>query len=265
MNLKRLIRALKIRGYEGRLINNKKEAKYIKKNGQNIYIRSTDQNIKGKGVKATTIYLESPLYPSRKQTRRFAKPDLSIGCLNINKGSKRQLKSDGEWICVAESKWFDQLIKPDNRNRNGNNNLPHINQLVKLIEHALLLHDKNGIFPKRIYVNLITPRYFKDNDNHFSKKNYRDIYYNYKNNKDMLLKDLKKCTIEFHNPKHKYKLLEDRVNNLTLNWITFEELLGLNNLVSVDNQKNILKTNRNSWKQVFNEMNRNDLIKELLS
>jgi hypothetical protein len=214
---------------------------------------------------ATTIYLESPLYPSRIQTNRYAKPDLSVGCLKINKGSKRQLKSNGEWICVAEIKWLDELIQPDTWKHQKNSDLPHINQFAKLIEHALLLQDKYGNFPERVYVNLITPRYFKDNGHNFKEKIYKDIYYKYKNDKDELLKDLKKCSIDFKNPNHNDDILEKRVNNLTLNWITFEELLGLNDLVSNDNQKNEPKTNRDSWRQVFNEMNRTDLIKELLS
>ena len=214
-----------------------------------------------------SIFLESPLYPTRdfKIFNWNSKPDLSVGCFKIFKNTVRQLKSDGDWICVAESKWFDEFLEIKLGEFDRNPNLPAINQFTKLIEHALLLHGKNDNFPKRIYVTLITPKYFKHNFSIKPEKNYRYIFDNYNRDKALLMEDLKRCTAPFLNSKHNFKILNNRVNNLILNWVTFDELLGLKNLVINNNHNNIPKTNRNSWKQIFRELNRENLIEELLS
>jgi hypothetical protein len=44
--------------------------------------------------------------------------------------------------------------------------------LLQIIEHALLLHDGRGSFPEKVYVTLVTPRYFKERLGKFSDREY---------------------------------------------------------------------------------------------
>jgi hypothetical protein len=218
----------------------------------------------------SSIYLEARLYPTREKRleRKYwiSIPDLSVGCLKKYTKRERQLQSDGEWFCVVESKWFDDFRELDLKEFDRNNELPKITQFTKLIDHALLLNDGNGNFPDRIYVTLITPKYFKENYSTFPPKNYRRIYCNYDSNGN-LKEDLKRCTIPFLDKSHDnvYNTMVERINYLILNWVTFEDLLGLNNLVVGDPQNKKAKTDRDSWEQVLKEMKREDLIEELLT
>jgi hypothetical protein len=208
------------------------------------------------------IIIEARLYPTRKRkvekNHWKSNPDLAIGCFKKFGKTERQLQSDGDWFCVVESKWFEGLRELDLQQYDENNGLPPITQLTKLIDHALLLNDENGKFPDRVYVTLITPKYFKDNKGLF-KRNYQTIFYRYQNGIE-LGEDLRRCKMPFL--EHNYQTMKMRIKNLVLRWVTFEELLGLKNLVVEDNNK--LKTDRDSWKQIFSEMGREDLITEFL-
>jgi len=132
--------------------------------------------------------------------------------------------------------------------------------LSRLIEHALLLHDKKGEFPERVYVTLITPRYFKDQLGQFSERNYWKKYHDYTKNKKILERDLGLCTLPFLN--HDLETLLSRISALKLNWVTFEKLLDLSDLVE-DYIPGKYRTKRDSWKQIFAEMGREDLFVEL--
>ena len=76
-------------------------------------------------------------------------------------------------------------------------------------------------------------------------------YTRYNLDKEFLVDDLKLCPLEFlHYDK---ETLFKRLNALILNWVTFEELLGLENLVS-DNIPGKYRINRESWEQIFEEI-----------
>ena len=193
------------------------------------------------------VWLEAYLYPTRmrKQERKCWKvrSDLCVGHLEIVSNRNAQLKSNGDWICIAEAKWFDD-IHPNKR-------YPNIFQFSQIIEHAILMHNSLGQFPKRVYVTLITPKYFRDRVGKFSKRMYYEKYTRYNLDKESLVDDLKLCPLEFlHYDK---ETLFKRLNALILNWVTFEELLGLENLVS-DNIPGKYRINRESWEQIFEEI-----------
>jgi hypothetical protein len=175
-----------------------------------------------------------------------------MGNIELATERESQIRSNGNWICIAESKWFDDI--------HINSRFPEILQLSQLIDHALLLHGRNGKFPERVYVTLITPRYFKDQLGNFSERNYWKKYRDYTGDKKLLEKDLGLCPLPFL--KHDLRTMISRIGALKLNWVTFEELLGLSNLVE-DHIPGKYRTTRDAWRQIFIEMGEEDLYLEL--
>jgi hypothetical protein len=203
------------------------------------------------------IWLEAYLHPTRMRQEEVkywrSRADLSVGCLEFAKARDSQIQSNGDWICIAEAKWYDDI--------HPNSKFPNILQYSQIIEHALLMHDKDGNFPKRVYVTLITPKYFKDNQGKFSKRNYWQKYHDYQTSRTLLENDLRLCPLTFLS--HDEEILLERVKSLTLNWVTFEELLGLPDLV-IDNIPGKYKTTITSWKEVFEEIGEKELYGELV-
>jgi len=200
------------------------------------------------------IWLEAYLQPTRKNENKYwkSRADLSIGHLELVPNTKHRVSCNGEWVCIVESKWYDHLHE--------NSNYPQILQLSQLVEHALLLHKLEN-FPKRVYVTLLTPQYFKDRKGQCSKRNYWQICQDYTTDNISLKNDLKLCKLPFLNKGMKNLL--DRVEALHLNWITFEDLLGLPELVT-HHALGKYQTTYSTWQQVFKEMNAEELYRELL-
>ena len=203
------------------------------------------------------IWLEVYLDPSRiwEEERKSwrSRADLAIGCIEPVQGKDAQIRTNGNWICIAESKWFDDIHQ--------NSRFPNIYQLSQLIEHALLLHDKKGNFPDRVYVTLITPQYFKEQLGKSSKRIYWNKFQDYKSDKKHLEKDLQLCSLPFF--KYDVDTLISRIDALKLNWVTFEELLGLSNLVE-DHIRGKYRVTRDTWEKIFTEMNSENLFQELM-
>ncbi|HPD60872.1 MAG TPA: hypothetical protein PKV48_03820 [Thermodesulfobacteriota bacterium] len=188
------------------------------------------------------IWLEAYLYPTQRLTEEEkywkTRADLAIGFLENVPRRENQIRAKGDWLCIAESKWFDDIHK--------NSRFPETYQLSQLIEHAILLSDINGEFPKRVYVSLITPRYFKERLGQFSRnKVYQSKYECYKSDKKSLEDDLRLCTLHF-NEGCDLETLISRIDALRLNWVTFEELLRLSNLVQ-DHIPGKYKVTRDNW------------------
>jgi hypothetical protein len=123
------------------------------------------------------IWLEAYLQPTRQDERDSWKTraDLAMGHLEKIKGRENQIQgSGGDWVCIVESKWYDD-IQTSAVDDGGN-------QLLKIINHALLLHDGKGSFPKSVYVTLVTPRYFKGGSGKFSHREYSITYNEYTKN-----------------------------------------------------------------------------------
>jgi hypothetical protein len=202
------------------------------------------------------IWLEVYLSPTRIWKEELkswrTRADLAVGYIEPIAGKDAEIGSNGDWICIAESKWFDDIHR--------NSKYPEIYQLSQLIEHAVLLHNRNGDFPGRIYVTLITPKYFKDQMGKFSERNYWKKYRDYSSNRSHLEKDLKLCPLPFQN--HDLETLLQRIESLTLSWVTFEELLGLSSLVE-DRVPGKYRTTMETWEQVCKEIHREDLFVEL--
>jgi len=204
------------------------------------------------------IWLETYLFPTRirkeEQSSWKIRCDMAIGHFELAKDRGNQIRSSGEWVCIAESKWFDDI--------HANGKFPEIYQLSQIIDHALLLHDKKGQFPERVYVTLITPSYFKEKQGKFSDRLYWSKYNDYKFEPEKLENDLRLCPLQFLN--HDIETMIGRIEALILHWVTFEELLGLQNLVE-DHVPGKYKITKNSWKKIFFKIGEEELYNDLVN
>lgn len=204
------------------------------------------------------IWLETYLYPSRLRQEEKncwrSRADLAMGHLTIVEDRDSQIRANGEWVSIVESKWYDDI--------HANPKYPQILQLSQLIEHALLLHDTEGNFPDRVYVTLLTPEYFKNQEGPFSGRNYQQKFEKYKCNPIELKTDLQLCPLTFLS--HDMDTLLGRIDSLILRWLTFEELLELPPLVN-HNVPGKYKVNFNSWKQVFSHIGMESIYYDLLT
>ena len=193
------------------------------------------------------IWLEAYLHPTRMRQEEVqywrSRADLSMGHLEGVEDRQLQIRSNGNSVCICESKWSEDI--------RFHQQFPGINQLSQMIEHAPLLHDKHGNFPERVYVTLITPQYVKKGS---GVKAYSQIFNKYYSDRRLLEEDLRKCPLHFLD--YDTETLVRRVSHLRLNWVTFEELLGLSDLVSQ------IKSAR-SWEGILKEMGREELFYEL--
>jgi hypothetical protein len=160
------------------------------------------------------IWLEAHLQPTRQNegSSWMVCADLSVGHLEKIENLEIQVRSKGSWVCICESKWKADI--------DVNKHYAGTNQLSKLIDHALLLHDKMGVFPERVYVTLITPQSFR---NGWGLKTYYQVFNKYCSDRKLLEEDLRKCPLDFLD--YDTETLVKRLSHLKLNWVTFEELL----------------------------------------
>jgi len=200
----------------------------------------------------STIWLEGHLDKTRYENNNSGEviPDMSFGCLEQNPETKARVVSNGNWICTVEAKWgSDDRLKNSRRN-----------QFAKLIESSLLLESKTPELPERVYVILLTPEYMTFPHDHF-EVTYYQLYEKYKNNYKEIIPDLE-C-------KHKLKkysqdFLNERIRkNLILNWATYEDLLGIDNLMETKIPDKY-QTTRKSWKEVFIELKFEKLYQQII-
>jgi len=199
------------------------------------------------------IWIEAHLQPTRQNEGDCWETcaDLSMGRLDRIENTKMQVQAGGDWVCICESKWHRDIDEyPDGTN-----------QLCKIIEHALLLHNKDGSFHNRVYVTLITPKSFKYPTHKFFQRKYQDTFRAYLEDKNSLEEDLRKCHLEFLDYKMK-KTVKERISALELNWVTFEELLQLPNLV----EKCIpgkYRVTIDTWEEIFALLSMAGVVTEL--
>lgn len=190
------------------------------------------------------IWIEAYMHPTRTLREEVkwwrSRADLAIGYLKGVKGRKHQIQGSGEWINIVEAKFYDDI--------HPNSKYPEIYQYSQIIEHALLLHDSSGNFPERVYVTLLTPRHFKESRESLSHRRYKEKFEEYNRDKSILRSDLKLCPLRFL--EYDLDTLLSRIDSLILRWVTFEDLLGLPDLVNhrVPGKYQVTVT---SWEQVF--------------
>jgi hypothetical protein len=93
---------------------------------------------------------------------------------------------------------------------------------------------------------LITPACFKDGGSLSDKRLYQKKFSQYDKDRKHLLAELESCTLPFY-PGMGSKVFADRLDVLKLNWVTFEDLLGIKELLyPMDFSKN-----RGVWEKII--------------
>lgn len=146
--------------------------------------------------------------------------DLAVGNIT-DRGDTRSgiqlLEEEDTWICFCEMKWNSDISTTVSYDL-------HRNQLIRVIENALCFQDKQGRYAKEVFVSLVTPAMFYNNE--YKSRLYQYKYFEYKDAVDNILKDLHACNLKKrHNENWFYpEDINEQVNCLTLNWITYEHL-----------------------------------------
>jgi len=195
------------------------------------------------------IWLEAYLHPTRLRREEVqcwrSRADLSMGHLEGVEDRQLQIRSKGDWVCICEAKWSDDIHQ--------NSAFPNVFQFSQLIEHAILLHDRSNNFPERVYITLITPRYYQEQRSVLSKRNYWRKYHDYVASRERLAEDLRMCPLGFL--EYDVDKLINRMDVIRFNWVSFEELLGLPDLVD-----DHTLCNYRTWQEVLREMGREDFF-----
>lgn len=178
---------------------------------------------KEKFIESTDFWLEAqPLSPKkgrRGHTEGNTVIDLSFGGIKLRKNTKSgiQYNSDLKWVCFVEAKMLSDCGKSVSYD-------PIRNQLTRVIENLLVFQNSNQESPERFYFTLLTPRIYKE-------KNHSRLYgykiEEYIKDPIKMLTDINDCKL--YNRKENNWMypsnVEERIKNMKINWVTFEDLL----------------------------------------
>lgn len=176
------------------------------------------------------IWFESqPVSPRKDRqghTEKNTHLDIAFGSIASRPklGSKQLSKSgiqydhqnDDGWVCFVEGKYDSELSKQTKYDSSKN-------QLTRVVENALCFQG-GGCFPKKLYVALLTPKAYL----HDCKKNYYKKLKEYEKPEN-ILKDIESSQIQRRPPQKDWKYpdnIEERIKLLTINWITYEDIIG---------------------------------------
>jgi len=160
--------------------------------------------------------------------------DLAVGSITNREDTRSGIQLSEEedtWICFCEMKWNSVIFTTVSYDL-------HRNQMIRVIENALCFQDSQERYAKEVFVSLVTPVMFYNNE--YKSRLYQYKYFEYKD-AVILLKDLHACNLKKrHNDNWFYpEDINERVNCLTLNWITYEHLFNnLPNSAIADELKN---------------------------
>jgi hypothetical protein len=169
------------------------------------------------------IWFEAAPIPPRKgrtgKTEGNTMLDLAFGDVRSHRGTGCGIEygrhRPHSWVCFVEAKCLSDCgtrVQYD----------PLRNQLARVIENLLVFQGKRQ-FPERLFFTLLTPRVFKKNP---TSRLYGYKIAEYKNEPKKLLADIDSCPIPCrNNAKYEYPDLSKRVDALTINWVTYEDLL----------------------------------------
>ena len=170
-------------------------------------------------------WLESlPLPPRDREGNTHL--DLAMGSIQKRGETSNGIEYDGSNrpVIFCEMKWFSDLSY-------GVTGDPHRNQLIRVIENAVTFQSNAGQ-PESVHVTLVTPREFKDRKQ--ASRFYHAKFHEYSNTvtgAEMMLSELNSCRLDVYaNQGWRYPeaaVLEDRIQNLNLHWVTFEDLLSM--------------------------------------
>lgn len=140
----------------------------------------------------------------------------SLGMADTREGKKGNgitYSGEDDFICFCEMKWYSDIDKSVTHD-------VHRNQLIRVIDNAMGFHNKDGSFPDKIYVTLVTPEIFYDRE--LKSRFYAYKYEEYQD-KVNIIKDLEGCCLKYRN--ESFSKAINRVDKLRLNWVTFEDII----------------------------------------
>ncbi|MDR0295756.1 MAG: hypothetical protein LBH91_06200 [Prevotellaceae bacterium] len=147
--------------------------------------------------------------------------DLAIGDICVRKGTESgiELKNHKEssWIAFCKMKWYSDISYNVSYDQQRN-------QLARVIENALFFEQENN-FAKEVFVNLVTPKIFKETSNKSRLYCYKFREYD-ENPKNTLVNDLLNCELAFKRENFE-SLIQERISTLRLEWTTFDLLFDL--------------------------------------
>lgn len=157
-----------------------------------------------------------PLPPREKESN--TQLDMAFGAIkrrvNTDSGIEFDREQKDAWVCFVEGKLYADCSTQVT-------NDPLRNQLIRIIENLLCFQGK-GDFPEKLFFTLLTPRFFKEND---QAKLYGYKMREYKE-KENILRDIRASRNEKRERSEwRYPDLSDRLDRLELRWVTYEEIL----------------------------------------
>ena len=147
-----------------------------------------------------------------------SKIDLAFGAIkprgNTGCGIEYNSKSN-DFVCFVEAKYLSDCSLKTKHDILRN-------QLTRIIEN-LLCFQGDGMLPERLHFVLITPQLFKDN---YWNRLYGHLFMKYQKNKLTILEHIQKSEISNRNSANwSYpESLENRINQLSLHWVSYEEI-----------------------------------------
>lgn len=159
-----------------------------------------------------------PLPPRRGEGKTSI--DLALGTISCRKQTKGGIQLDDSeqtWICFCEMKYNSDISS-------GTTHDSQRNQFLRVIENALCFQN-SGRYADKVFVTLVTPGVFRYAN--VKSRLYQYKYEEYKNDPTKIIGDLQECSL-MHRVQTNWRYPTDivrRLENLSLNWVTYEELL----------------------------------------
>jgi hypothetical protein len=146
--------------------------------------------------------------------------DLALGTIsnrNRTRGGIELGDSEHTWICFCEMKCKSDISSGTIHDRQRN-------QLLRVIENALCFQN-SGRYAEKVFVTLVTPAAFRYAN--LKSRLYQYQYEEYKNDYTRIIGDLRECSLMQRAQTNWYYPADitRRIEKLSLNWVTYEEIL----------------------------------------
>lgn len=186
-------------------------------------IRTLNQKLTGgEGINSPApVWFEALPMPPR-HTESNTNLDLAAGSIRQRGTTSAGIElepGDGSWICFVEAKWYSDLSTKVTHH-------PERNQLARVIENALAFQGDQA-FAMKTYVALLTPRRFREGK--VRSRLYQYKFAEYSERPQSVLDEfvLVDGLLPTRTSKGwSYPEMAERLATLTLNWVTYEELVA---------------------------------------
>lgn len=169
------------------------------------------------------LFLEAQPYSQRKHEGN-SNLDLAMGSIKKREGTESGIqydpKNQEKHFLFLEAKWDSDISV-------GVKYCTIRNQLQRVIDNALYFSFNPESIDK-IYVVLLTPKKYKDcYEEKLNSRFYGYKYGEYSSDSSIILRELEmiKSDLPWKEGKNLDSLIQENIKKLTLNWVTFEELI----------------------------------------